>query len=130
LIAALPDATRVRSGALAAFLAVASLCATAQGTDPRNPYDAEPRWAEMGRGLYLRMGCIGCHGPDARGATAPDLTDPHWRARRTETLLFEVIKYGRPDSMMAGYGDELEDEQIWLLVSYLRSEERRRRSGG
>jgi mono/diheme cytochrome c family protein len=124
---ACPRASGPGKGAVALVLALAALCAAAQGTEPRNPYAAEPQWAEMGRGLYRRMGCIGCHGPDARGATAPDLTDPHWRARRTDALLFDVIKHGRRDTMMAGYGDELEDEQIWLLVSYLRREERLRR---
>ena len=83
--------------------------------------------AQLGRKVYLWTGCANCHGADARGAwRGPDLTDPHLLRVRTDQNLFDVIKHGRPDTMMALYGDELADEQISLIVAFLRDEGRRR----
>ena len=83
--------------------------------------------AQLGRKVYLWTGCANCHGADARGASrGPDLTDPHLLQVRTDQNLFDVIKHGRPDTMMAFYGDELADEQIGLIVAFLRDEGRRR----
>ena len=82
---------------------------------------------QLGRKVYLWTGCANCHGADARGAwRGPDLTDPHLLRVRTDQNLFDVIKHGRPDTMMAFYGDELADEQIGLIVAFLRDEGRRR----
>jgi mono/diheme cytochrome c family protein len=83
--------------------------------------------AQLGRKVYLWTGCANCHGANARGAwRGPDLTDPHLLRVRTDQNLFDVIKHGRPDTMMAFYGDELADEQIGLIVAFLRDEGRRR----
>ena len=83
--------------------------------------------AQLGRKVYLWTGCANCHGADARGAwRGPDLTDPHLLRVRTDQNLFDVIKHGRPDTMMAFYGDELADEQISLIVAFLRDEGRKR----
>jgi len=94
----------------------------------RNPYPVQPRWTEMGRGIYMRFSCPMCHGPNARGGAGPDLTDDRWIFQPSDRMLFNVIKYGRRGTMMPGYADELADEQIWLVVSYLRFEEARRRA--
>jgi mono/diheme cytochrome c family protein len=83
--------------------------------------------AQLGRKVYLWTGCANCHGADARGAwRGPDLTDPRLLRVRTDQNLFDVIKHGRPDTMMAFYGDELADEQIGLIVAFLRDEGRKR----
>jgi mono/diheme cytochrome c family protein len=83
--------------------------------------------AQLGRKVYLWTGCGNCHGTDARGAwRGPDLTDPRLLRVRTDQNLFDVIKHGRPDTMMAFYDDELADEQIALIVAFLRDEGRRR----
>ncbi len=94
--------------------------------DQLNPYGLEPKWAAMGAKLYARFSCPMCHGPNARGGAGPDLTDETWIRQPTDTMLFNVIKHGRPGTMMAGYGDELVDEQIWMVVTYLRVQERQR----
>ena len=83
--------------------------------------------AQLGRRIYLWTGCANCHGADARGAwRGPDLSDPELLRVRTDQNLFDVIKHGRPDTMMAFYGDELADEQIGLIVVFLRDEGRKR----
>jgi mono/diheme cytochrome c family protein len=114
------------TGSLALCLALA--CGLAQSQDePRNPYPLEPRWIDMGRGIYARFSCPMCHGPNARGGAGPDLTDERWIFQPSDRMLFNVIKYGRRGTMMPGYADELADEQIWLVVSYLREQEALRR---
>ena len=83
---------------------------------------------QLGRRIYLWTGCGNCHGKDARGAwRGPDLTDPGLLRVRTDQNLFDVIKHGRPDTMMGFYGDELADDQIDLIVAFLRDEGRKRR---
>jgi len=118
------------SGLSPALALVAGLLAThALAQDEmRNPYPAEPRWIDMGRGIYTRFSCPMCHGPNARGGAGPDLTDAQWIFQPSDRMLFEVIRTGRRGTMMPGYADELADEQIWLVVSYLRFEEARRRT--
>lgn len=49
---------------------------------------------------------------------------------RTDQNFFDVIKHGRPDTMMAFYRDELADEQIELIVAFLRDEGRKRQAAG
>lgn len=81
--------------------------------------------AKLGKQIYLWTGCAICHGKDARGAwKGPDLTDPQLLRVRSDENLFDVIKHGRPDTMMGFYRDELADEQISLIVAYLRNEGR------
>jgi mono/diheme cytochrome c family protein len=110
-------------------LCLALACGLAQAQEePRNPYPLEPRWVDMGRGVYTRFSCPMCHGPNARGGAGPDLTDAQWIFQPSDRMLFEVIRNGRRGTMMPGYADELADEQIWLVVSYLRFEEARRRA--
>jgi mono/diheme cytochrome c family protein len=79
--------------------------------------------ADLGRRVYLWTGCGNCHGFDARGGwRGPDLTDPRLLRVRSDDDLFAVIKHGRRDTMMAFYWDELADDQIRSIVSYLRDE--------
>jgi len=87
--------------------------------------------AQMGRRVYVRAGCGNCHGLDAQGAwRGPDLTDPELLRVRTDQNFFDVIKDGRADTMMAFYRDELADEQIELIVAFLRDEGRKREAAG
>jgi mono/diheme cytochrome c family protein len=87
--------------------------------------------AQLGRRVYLWTGCANCHGFDAPCAwRGPDLTDPMLLRVRTDRNLFDVIKDGRPDTMMAFYRDELADEQIELIVAFLRDEGRKRQAAG
>jgi len=118
------------AGPARALVLVAALLAThalAQD-EPRNPYPLEQRWIDMGRGIYSRFSCPMCHGFEARGGAGPDLTDAQWIFQPSDRMLFEVIRSGRRGTMMPGYADELADEQIWLVVSYLRFEAARRRA--
>jgi mono/diheme cytochrome c family protein len=76
--------------------------------------------------------CVGCHGVDGRGSWRAalflvrpgDLTDAERVAPRSDAYLFGVVKHGgapigRPG--MPAFGATLSDEDIRLLVQYVRT---------
>ena len=81
--------------------------------------------------------CAACHGNMAQGAQKagvaisiiqeqgakqpPDLTDDQWDHGSTDGEIFTVIKKGIPPTMMAGWGGQLSDTDIWNMVNYLRA---------
>ena len=90
---------------------------SAQSTTP-NPFAGKPEAVNAGRQLFLQTGCYNCHGADAKGGgIAPDLTastlDPQ--------QMFNTIHDGRPRTLMPPWGKQLDSEQIWEIVTYLRS---------
>jgi len=69
-----------------------------------------------GRELFL-MNCAHCHGDDARGTDeAPDLTE----SRKSEARMASVVKNGIKGEMPR-FGEKLTDEQVRMLVGFLRS---------
>lgn len=86
----------------------------------RNPYAASDAAVEEGRFLYIRMNCAYCHGFDGTGGMGPDLTDNQWRYGASDVDVFNTIYRGRGQGMPA-WGPVLTEEQIWKLVSYVRS---------
>lgn len=72
-----------------------------------------------GKALYLKM-CAACHGEDGRGGGwgGPDLTPVV--PRRSDGRLFAIIRAGIPGTGMRGT-TMLTDEEIWAIVSYLRT---------
>jgi len=91
-------------------------------TNP-TPYSEAAR--KNGRTQYLRH-CQICHGFDGRALEnidfeATDLTDPRrWRFGTTDGDLFRSTKFGAGLDMPP-FEAELDDQQIWDLVHYLRS---------
>lgn len=82
----------------------------------------------QGRALYQEH-CALCHGDNADGhglrqqgfeKQPADFTDRTWRERVSPQQAFDVIKHGKPDTAMPPW-HVLSDEQIWQLVSYVRS---------
>ncbi len=70
-----------------------------------------------------------CHGSDGRTPTAlgrsfyppaPDLGSPAVQ-QYSDAELFVVIKCGIRNTGMPGFGNIHADEEIWALVSYVRS---------
>ena len=85
-----------------------------------NPYAASDAAVEEGRFLYVRMNCAYCHGFDGTGGMGPDLTDNQWRYGASDVDVFNTIYRGRGQGMPA-WGPVLTEDQIWKLVSYVRS---------
>jgi mono/diheme cytochrome c family protein len=90
------------------------------GAERTNPFGADPEAIAAGRKLFMRMSCHGCHGGNARGGTGPDLTDKEWLRQPTDEMIFNTIKNGRPGTMMSPFRMDMDDTQIWYLVSYIR----------
>jgi len=95
-----------------------------------NPHEGDAKAIEAGAVLFKRVSCHGCHGGNARGATGPDLTDEAWMRQPTDEMIFNVIKFGRRGTMMSPFKDDLVDDQIWYLVSYIRELGRLRKAEG
>lgn len=81
-------------------------------------------------GIDVRMGqrqyrakCVSCHGVDATGGDegdGPDLTTGRFRHGSTDADLYDVIRNGVEGTSMRGLR-RAEDQEIWQLVTYLRT---------
>jgi cytochrome c oxidase cbb3-type subunit III len=86
-------------------------------SDPRGGGAAS---VELGRKLFVSYNCIDCHGADGSGAMGPSLADGRWHFGGSVGAVYESIAQGRPDGMPA-WGSLLPPDQIWKLVSYVKS---------
>ena len=91
----------------------------------KNPYAGNAKMAKLGE-YQFRLNCAFCHGLGARGGgRGPDLT----RAKRhgsSDAEMFRNIHDGIPGTAMpaatnGGIGVGMSDEEIWQVVTYLRS---------
>jgi cytochrome c oxidase cbb3-type subunit 3 len=94
-----------------------------RGMALRNPYEGSAAAVATGAKLYVAYNCIDCHGADGSGAMGPSLADGRWHFGGTAPEVYESIFQGRPDGMPA-WGSLLSPDQIWTLVTYVRSLER------
>lgn len=103
-----------------AFLFTGCLC-HAQNA---NPLASDPQAAETGRWTF-RILCAPCHGIHADGGRGPDLTLGTYSVGDQDKDLYSAIARGVPGSEMPAYGERLDSEGVWRLVSYIRSVARR-----
>ena len=85
-----------------------------------NPYEGNANALKTGSQLYISYNCIDCHGADGSGAMGPSFADGRWHFGGSAAEVFESIYQGRPDGMPA-WGGRIATDQIWMLVTYLRS---------
>lgn len=73
--------------------------------------------------------CAECHGDEGKGdgmmaedmdPLPPNLTDHEWKHGDTDGEIFAVIRDGTKDGMKK-FGRKLTPDQIWQLVTYIRS---------
>ena len=62
------------------------------------PHSDEASDIESGRGMF-RTWCAACHGVDAKGGRAPDLTAAKLRHGTTRTELYKNIQLGIPGAL-------------------------------
>jgi len=92
----------------------------------RNPLAGNPKAAKAGE-FEFRINCALCHGLGARGGgRGPDLTRAHKRHGDSDGEMFRNISQGIPGTVMPangtnGQGVGMTDEEIWQIVTYLRS---------
>jgi mono/diheme cytochrome c family protein len=120
----------MQGNTLAAALIAAAMLLTvsaAAGQQGGNPYGDEEHIA-AGKKLYISAGCIACHGGNARGAVGPDLTDEEWLRPFSTQMVHDTVANGRSGTLMSPFKQDLTDEQIWSLVSYILDEGSKRKA--
>ena len=111
---------------MVALLALA--CATALFADDRNPYVNDLKAAKAGE-YEFRINCALCHGLGAHGGgRGPDLRRAQKKHAHTDAEMFQVISNGIPGTVMPangtnGQGVGMTDEEIWQIITYIRSVE-------
>jgi mono/diheme cytochrome c family protein len=83
-------------------------------------YTGNPDSARMGRALFIRYNCYGCHGGLAGGAMGPSLRDTIWKYGGTDSAITMSISQGRPLGMPTWKGI-IPPDQIRLIVDYIHS---------
>ena len=127
---------RVSSALVWGFgLVIAAVGASAaQGGDAaarklKNPVASSSTSIAAGQALYLKN-CRSCHGREGKGDGAmagdqmkpADLTDAKWVRGASDGEIFAVIRDGAgPDFKMKGYKGRLTDNDMWTMVTYLKS---------
>ena len=74
-----------------------------------------------GAPLYAGL-CAGCHGTDVSGGRAPSLFAEKWLSATTDDRMLSTMKAGVPGTEMPAFNHLLDDQQLWQLVQYIRSE--------
>src|SRR5579859_180117 len=95
----------------------------------KNPYAGDAKVAKMGEGQF-RINCAFCHGLGARGGgRGPDLTRPKRHGSSDEEIFHNVhdgiAGTAMPPATSGGIGVGMTDEEIWQVVTYIRSVEKK-----
>ncbi len=93
-----------------------------------NPLASDPKAAKAGE-YEFRINCALCHGLGARGGgRGPDLTRAVKKHTHNDAQMFQVISNGIAGTAMPangtnGQGVGMTDEEIWQIITYIRSQE-------
>src|SRR5215471_17895117 len=124
---------RVAKSKLVILLSAIATLAFGAGTShaqAKNPYAGDPKIAKLGESQF-RSNCAFCHGLGARGGgRGPDLTRAQKRHGNSDEEIFHNIHDGIPGTAMppgtnGGIGVGMTDEEIWQVVTYIRSVEKK-----
>jgi cytochrome c oxidase cbb3-type subunit 3 len=86
----------------------------------KNPLEGNAQAISNGSAMF-RNRCSGCHGPDAHGYLAPDLTG-FWAAGGTDARMFDIVRRGVPGTDMIGFDPQrVLDKDIWQTLAYIRT---------
>src|SRR6266850_2256461 len=121
---------RLRLLASFAFVALVACMAVAVRAQEKNPFAGDAKVAKLGE-YQFRSNCAFCHGLGARGGgRGPDLTRANKRHGTSDAEIFHNIHDGIPGTAMpaatnGGIGVGMSDEEIWQVVTYIRSVEKK-----
>jgi len=116
--------------ASSAFVALVACMAVAVRAQEKNPFAGDAKVAKVGE-YQFRSNCAFCHGLGARGGgRGPDLTRAQKHHGNTDAEIFHNIHDGitgtaMPAATNGGIGVGMSDEEIWQVVNYLRSVEKK-----
>jgi cytochrome c oxidase cbb3-type subunit III len=94
----------------------------------QNPMAGDAKAAKAGE-YQFRINCALCHGLGAHGGgRGPDLTQAVEKHTHSDADMFQVISNGIPGTAMPangtnGQGVGMTDEEIWQIITYIRSQE-------
>jgi len=94
----------------------------------QNPLAGDAKAAKAGE-YEFRINCALCHGLGAHGGgRGPDLTRAVKKHTHSDAEMFQVISNGIPGTAMPangtnGQGVGMTDEEIWQIITYIRSQE-------
>ncbi|HZT29687.1 MAG TPA: PQQ-dependent dehydrogenase, methanol/ethanol family [Bryobacteraceae bacterium] len=80
----------------------------------------DPQQIELGRATF-RIYCSPCHGIRAQGGRGPDLTRGTYANGDQDADLFRVISRGVPGTEMVSFSSDLDEANIWRVISFIRS---------
>ena len=94
----------------------------------KNPLTADDKTVAAGKAIFKDK-CQRCHGPGGLGdgpdadpdATDMDLTNPKRASRNDDATVFYKVLNGRKRPKMPAFKDELSEEQIWTVVTYVQT---------
>jgi cytochrome c oxidase cbb3-type subunit III len=89
-----------------------------QTRELKNPVEGQQKAIEQGEYVY-KSRCSECHGLDARGYRAPDLTTGQFSNGTGDGQLYRLITRGLPATEMPGIN--MNEDEVWALISYLRT---------
>jgi cytochrome c oxidase cbb3-type subunit III len=116
--------------ALSLMIGVSALSIAAQG---KNPYAGQAKVAKLGE-FEFRANCAFCHGLGAHGGgRGPDLTRTPKKHGDADAEIFNTINNGVPGTAMPPNGATqqgvgMTEEEIWQVVTYIRSVEKKPRT--
>jgi cytochrome c oxidase cbb3-type subunit 2 len=103
----------------------------------KNPLSGDPNAIAAGKKIY-ETNCAACHGMDAKGGIGPDLTGKEWmyvQGPIGDDTLFLIIAGGTKKDQefegrkakggMPSWSEFIGKKDIWSLVSYIRSLEKK-----
>ena len=94
----------------------------------KNPLASDAKTLAAGKAIFKDK-CQRCHGPGGLGdgpdadpdATDLDLTNAKRAARNDDGTVYYKVLHGRKRPKMPAFKDELNDEQIWTVLTYVQS---------
>ena len=94
----------------------------------KNPLPSDEKTIAAGKALF-KSKCSKCHGPGGLGdgpdadpdATEMDLTNPKRAGRNPDGVVFYKVLNGKGRPKMPSFKDEMTEEQIWSVVTYVQS---------
>src|SRR5579864_8371967 len=96
-----------------------SLIAITAAAQPANPFAGDAQAAGVGKGIF-RIYCAPCHGIHGQGGRGPDLTRGVYNAEH-DADLYHTISAGVAGTEMESYAGLFTDDNIWRVVTYIRS---------
>ena len=94
----------------------------------KNPLTADAKTLAAGKAIFKDK-CQRCHGPGGLGdgpdadpdAAEMDLTNPKRAERNDDGTVYYKVLNGRKRPKMPAFKDELDEQQIWTVVTYVQS---------